>query len=109
MTWRVKRTMETLHDVAARAPSLKTQNAKSILLQGALVILLVRAAVRLLLNDDGISESVQVLRILYTVWAVLHLSITSFVWSLIVIGVLLLGLTAARNQQRFLLMTVRAH
>ncbi|ELR21903.1 uncharacterized protein ACA1_046020 [Acanthamoeba castellanii str. Neff] len=46
----------------------------------------------------------RVLRVAYALWAVVHLSFTSLMWSLIVLSVLFLGFTATRNRQRFLLL-----
>lgn len=49
----------------------------------------------------------QVIRVVYAVWALVGLAVISFMWSLMVLAVLLVGITGARSKSRVLLLVVR--
>jgi hypothetical protein len=104
---KMQQAFETLNRVANKVSGDHTK--KSMALQLILVFLVVRVCNLMprTFSHLLIQNSIQVLRIIYAVWAVLHLSFTSLMWSLIVLSVLFLGLTATRNMSRFLLLVVR--
>ncbi len=102
----MQKAFDRLNSMANRVSGDHTR--KSMALQAILVLLVVRTSQ---LNGKLRAEfhifGLQVLRVAYALWAVVHLSLTSLMWSLIVLSVLFLGLTATRNRQRFLLLIVR--
>lgn len=105
----MQKAFDRLNSMANRVSGDHTR--KSMALQGILVLLVVRTTEPSRLNGKLRAEfhifGLQVLRVAYALWAVVHLSLTSLMWSLIVLSVLFLGLTATRNRQRFLLLIVR--
>ena len=104
----MQKAFDGLNSMANRVSGDHTR--KSMALQAILVLLVVRTTEPSQLNGKLRAEchifGLQVLRVAYALWAVVHLSLASLMWSLIVLSVLFLGLTATRNRQRFLLLIV---